>query len=156
VDGEADLGDAEFVEEVDGDEEIVERRAVCVFDFTAEYDGEISIEAGQVVWVEFRKGVSGWLVVRDEITGHSSRREFFWADGVESKGLVPEGYVRFLNEEEERQYFGTVATIKYSPSAESGKRDDLVRRGNPSTNINRKSSTMEYSYGRPPRRWRWR
>jgi len=79
--------------DVDGDEqdeEIVERRAVCVFDFSAECDGEISIEIGQVVWVEFRKGASGWLVVRDEIS--------------ESKGLVPEGYVRFLNEEEERQY----------------------------------------------------
>jgi hypothetical protein len=60
--------DEEFVE-VDGDEESVERRAVCVFDFTAECEGEISIEIGQVVWVEFRKGVSGWLVVRDEITG---------------------------------------------------------------------------------------
>ena len=59
----------EFVE-VDGDEEIVERRAVCVFDFTAECEGEISIEIGQVVWVEFRKGVSGWLVVKDEITGN--------------------------------------------------------------------------------------
>jgi hypothetical protein len=58
--------------DVDGDEqdeEIVERRAVCVFDFSAECDGEISIEIGQVVWVEFRKGASGWLVVRDEITG---------------------------------------------------------------------------------------
>lgn len=58
----------EYVE-VDGDEESVERRAVCVFDFAAECEGEISIETGQVVWVEFRKGVSGWLVVRDEITG---------------------------------------------------------------------------------------
>lgn len=66
----ADLQQEEFDVEVDdGDEEIVERRAVCVFDFTAECEGEISIEIGQVVWVEFRKGVSGWLVVRDEITG---------------------------------------------------------------------------------------
>ena len=40
-----------------------------MFDFTAECEGEFSIESGQVVWVEFRKGVSGWLVVRDEITG---------------------------------------------------------------------------------------
>ena len=64
-----DDGEGEFLE-VDGDdEEIVERRAVCVFDFTAECEGEISIETGQVIWVEFRKGVSGWLVVRDEITG---------------------------------------------------------------------------------------
>jgi len=63
--------DEEF--EVDGeDEEVVERRAVCVFDFVAECQGEISIEIGQVVWVEFRKGVSGWLVVRDEITGTAS------------------------------------------------------------------------------------
>jgi hypothetical protein len=62
----------EFVE-VDGDEEVVERRAVCVFDFTAECEGEISIEIGQVVWVEFRKGSSGWLVVRDEITGIPER-----------------------------------------------------------------------------------
>jgi hypothetical protein len=68
-----DLDDQEFDHEVDdGDEEIVERRAVCVFDFTAECEGEISIEIGQVVWVEFRKGVSGWLVVRDEITGTES------------------------------------------------------------------------------------
>jgi hypothetical protein len=51
------------------DEEVVERRAVCVFDFEAECEGEMTIESGQVVWVEFRKGVSGWLVVRDEITG---------------------------------------------------------------------------------------
>jgi len=64
-------GIAEGFDEVDGDEEeIVERRAVCIFDFTAECQGEISIEIGQVVWVEFRKGVSGWLVVRDEITGN--------------------------------------------------------------------------------------
>ena len=62
-------GEEEEFIEVDGDEESVERRAVCVFDFTAECEGEISIEIGQVVWVEFRKGVSGWLVVRDEITG---------------------------------------------------------------------------------------
>lgn len=103
MDGTADPGDAVFVEEVDGDEEVVERRAVCVFDFTAEYDGEISIETGQVVWVEFRKGVSGWLVVRDEITGHPPRKGILSND-VESKGLVPEGYVRFLNEDEERQY----------------------------------------------------
>ena len=61
--------DADEYVEVDGDEESVERRAVCVFDFSAECEGEISIETGQVVWVEFRKGVSGWLVVRDEITG---------------------------------------------------------------------------------------
>jgi len=51
------------------EEELVEKRAVCVFDFAAECEGEISIEIGQVVWVEFRKGVSGWLVVKDEITG---------------------------------------------------------------------------------------
>lgn len=65
-------GDEDY--EVDGEEEeSVERRAVCVFDFQAECEGEISIEIGQVVWVEFRKGVSGWLVVRDEITGiHST------------------------------------------------------------------------------------
>ena len=57
-------------EEVDGDdEEVVERRAICVFDFEAECEGELTIEIGQVVWVEFRKGASGWLVVRDEITG---------------------------------------------------------------------------------------
>jgi hypothetical protein len=68
---EGDEGEGEYLE-VDGDdEEIVERRAVCVFDFTAECEGEISIETGQVIWVEFRKGVSGWLVVRDEITGNS-------------------------------------------------------------------------------------
>jgi hypothetical protein len=67
--GVGDEGEGEFLE-VDGDdEEIVERRAVCVFDFTAECEGEVSIETGQVVWVEFRKGASGWLVVRDEITG---------------------------------------------------------------------------------------
>lgn len=63
--------DEGFDEAVDGEEEIVERRAVCVFEFTAECEGEIGIEIGQVVWVEFRKGVSGWLVVRDEITGIS-------------------------------------------------------------------------------------
>ena len=68
-DDEQHEGEEEEFIEVDGDEEIVERRAVCVFDFTAECEGEISIEIGQVVWVEFRKGVSGWLVVRDEITG---------------------------------------------------------------------------------------
>ena len=69
--GVTDNGDEEAFE-VDGeDEELVERRAVCVFDFMAEMEGEISIEIGQVVWVEFRKGVSGWLVVRDEITGSS-------------------------------------------------------------------------------------
>jgi hypothetical protein len=90
--------------EVDGeDEELVERRAVCVFDFSAECEGEISIEIGQVVWVEYRKGVSGWLVVRDEITGIPVPRQQE-TDGIESKGLVPEGYVRFLNGEEERQY----------------------------------------------------
>ena len=62
-------GDEDY-EVMDGEEEeSVERRAVCVFDFQAECEGEISIEIGQVVWVEFRKGVSGWLVVRDEITG---------------------------------------------------------------------------------------
>jgi hypothetical protein len=60
--GEDDDDDAE-------EEELVEKRAVCVFDFAAECEGEISIEIGQVVWVEFRKGVSGWLVVKDEITG---------------------------------------------------------------------------------------
>ena len=64
-----DDGEGEFLEADGDDEEIVERRAVCVFDFTAECEGEISIETGQVIWVEFRKGVSGWLVVRDEITG---------------------------------------------------------------------------------------
>jgi hypothetical protein len=83
------------------DEEIVERRAVCVFDFAAECPGEVSIEIGQVVWVEFRKGVSGWLVVRDEITGLCLFCSMLME---ESKGLVPEGYVRFLNEDEERQY----------------------------------------------------
>jgi len=127
-----DDGEGEFLE-VDGDdEEIVERRAVCVFDFTAECEGEISIETGQVIWVEFRKGVSGWLVVRDEITGgfptllsplsplppprflsclmpqsHSLSLSCGGCADIsveESKGLVPEGYVRFLNEEEERQY----------------------------------------------------
>jgi len=62
--------DLEDVFPEDGDEEeIVERRAICVFDFVAECEGEISIESGQVVWVEFRKGKSGWLVVRDEFTG---------------------------------------------------------------------------------------
>jgi hypothetical protein len=60
--GDDDDDDAE-------EEELVEKRAVCVFDFAAECEGEISIEIGQVVWVEFRKGVSGWLVVKDEITG---------------------------------------------------------------------------------------
>jgi len=74
-----------------------------VFDFTAECEGEISIEIGQVVWVEFRKGVSGWLIVRDEITGIPEGR-YLVVNCVESKGLVPEGYVRFLNEDEERQY----------------------------------------------------
>lgn len=60
----------EFMGEDDAEEEeLVEKRAVCVFDFAAECEGEISIEIGQVVWVEFRKGVSGWLVVKDEITG---------------------------------------------------------------------------------------
>ena len=62
----------EFMGDEDDDaeeEELVEKRAVCVFDFAAECEGEISIEIGQVVWVEFRKGVSGWLVVKDEITG---------------------------------------------------------------------------------------
>jgi hypothetical protein len=101
----------------DQDEEIVERRAVCVFDFTAECDGEISIEIGQVVWVEFRKGVSGWLVVRDEITGITL------VDGltVESKGLVPEGYVRFLNDEEERQYLSqSPPTNTLLPQGSSG------------------------------------
>lgn len=65
--------DAEFDEEGEqrDDEEVVERRAVCVFDFIAECEGEVSVQTGQVVWVEFRKGVSGWLVVRDEITGTS-------------------------------------------------------------------------------------
>jgi hypothetical protein len=68
-----DDGDAGFDEEVEqrDDEEVVERRAVCVFDFIAECEGEVSVQTGQVVWVEFRKGVSGWLVVRDEITGTS-------------------------------------------------------------------------------------
>jgi len=62
--------DEEFMGEDDAEEEeLVEKRAVCVFDFAAECEGEISIEIGQVVWVEFRKGVSGWLVVKDEITG---------------------------------------------------------------------------------------
>lgn len=94
---------------MDGEEEeSVERRAVCVFDFQAECEGEISIEIGQVVWVEFRKGVSGWLVVRDEITGTPVTYAPVLYQGeanlVESKGLVPEGYVRFLNEDEERQY----------------------------------------------------
>jgi hypothetical protein len=71
--GGDDDGDAEFDEEVEqrDDEEVVERRAVCVFDFIAECEGEVSVQTGQVVWVEFRKGVSGWLVVRDEITGMS-------------------------------------------------------------------------------------
>src|SRR5579859_3696253 len=71
-DWRAGVGEGGFEGEgdVDGEEEeLVEKRAVCVFDFAAECEGEISIEIGQVVWVEFRKGVSGWLVVRDEITG---------------------------------------------------------------------------------------
>jgi hypothetical protein len=53
--------------------------------------------------VEFRKGVSGWLVVRDEITG-TSDTPYIVTNTAESKGLVPEGYVRFLNDDEERQY----------------------------------------------------
>lgn len=62
-------GDVNDDEDDAEEEELVEKRAVCVFDFAAECEGEISIEIGQVVWVEFRKGVSGWLVVKDEITG---------------------------------------------------------------------------------------
>jgi len=70
-DGGLEQAGEEDYEVMDGEEEeSVERRAVCVFDFQAECEGEISIEIGQVVWVEFRKGVSGWLVVRDEITGN--------------------------------------------------------------------------------------
>lgn len=94
----------EFMGEDDAEEEeLVERRAVCVFDFAAECEGEISIEIGQVVWVEFRKGVSGWLVVKDEITGNSKNMKERWLN-LDNKGLVPEGYVRFLNGDEERQY----------------------------------------------------
>jgi hypothetical protein len=78
-----DWNQEEGYEEVDGeDEEVVERRAVCVFDFTAECQGEISIEIGQVVWVEFRKGVSGWLVVRDEITGTSPPLDLDWPSPI--------------------------------------------------------------------------
>ena len=122
--------DLEDVFPEDGDEEeIVERRAICVFDFVAECEGEISIESGQVVWVEFRKGKSGWLVVRDEFTGAFLLHLLVFCSCllflsfalvfvlgcvcayllvvmliVGSKGLVPEGYVKFLTSDEERQY----------------------------------------------------
>lgn len=61
-------------------------RAVALFDFNPEHENEFALQEGQVIYVSSRHGL-GWLVAVDIHSGDC--------------GLVPEEYVRLLEEEDE-------------------------------------------------------
>lgn len=60
-------------------------RAVALFDFIPEHENEFALSEGQIIHISSRHG-QGWLVAVEPDTGDC--------------GLVPEEYVRMLNEEE--------------------------------------------------------
>lgn len=61
-------------------------RAVALFDFTPEHENEFALHEGQTIYVSSRHGL-GWLVAVDIYNGDC--------------GLVPEEYVRLLEEDED-------------------------------------------------------
>lgn len=61
-------------------------RAVALFDFSPEHENEFPLSEGQVIYISSRHGL-GWLVAVDMQSGDC--------------GLVPEEYVRLLEEEDE-------------------------------------------------------
>lgn len=61
-------------------------RAVALFDFDPEHENEFALQEGQIIYISSRHGL-GWLVAVDMLNGDC--------------GLVPEEYVRLLEEGDE-------------------------------------------------------
>jgi hypothetical protein len=66
-------------------------KAVALFDFAHEYENELPLIEGQIIFVSSRRG-QGWLIAEDPKTGEA--------------GLVPEEYVRLLKHIDGGRYQG--------------------------------------------------
>lgn len=66
--------------------DIIDRKAIALFDFVPESDNEVGLTEGQIVWVSYRHG-QGWLVSEDLESGKT--------------GLVPEEYVKVIYDDDE-------------------------------------------------------
>ena len=65
--------------------DIINRKAIALFDFVPESDNEVGLTEGQIIWVSYRHG-QGWLVSEDFESGRN--------------GLVPEEYVKIINNDD--------------------------------------------------------
>ena len=70
-------------------EDELQGRAVALFDFTPEHENEFALTEGQIIYVSSRHGL-GWLVAVDLQGGDC--------------GLVPEEYVRLLDENDQESF----------------------------------------------------
>lgn len=81
--------DSEYYVEPNSNSDIINRKAIALFDFVPESDNEVGLTEGQIIWVSYRHG-QGWLVSEDFESGKN--------------GLVPEEYVKIINNDENYDY----------------------------------------------------
>jgi hypothetical protein len=89
-----------ILEEEEEDNEYVNRRARALYDFVAENSSELSFQEGDILLVQCRQ-YDGWLM----------------ANLGEETGLIPENYVRLLDDGEEDE-------DEYGNWAEEGNNDE--------------------------------